>query len=99
MGDTWIRDKIGPCQTLTWIVSGMIKKLDYVKSWALVKSSRLKQEDFTPLVLRLKKVSQMLFKELSYSSSLAKRKEEAHCIDHSESRRAQGVSSSQRELS
>ena len=55
-------------QVLTWIVSGLTRKLGCVKSWALVKNGRLKQEDFTTLVLRLKEGSPLLFKELSCSS-------------------------------
>ena len=35
------------CQTLTWIVSGLVRELGCVKSQVLVKNSRLKQKGFT----------------------------------------------------
>ena len=39
--------RVGPCGTLTWIVSSLVRKLGCVKIQALVKNFRLKQEAFT----------------------------------------------------
>ena len=39
--------RVGPWRTLTQIVSSLVRKLGCVKTWLLVKNSRLKQEDFT----------------------------------------------------
>ena len=41
------RRRVGPCWTLTQIVSSLVGKLDYMKSQALVKNHGLKQQDFT----------------------------------------------------
>ena len=38
--------RVGPCWTLTQIVSGLVEKLGCVRGWVLVRSSRLEQEDF-----------------------------------------------------
>ena len=58
-------------------------------------------EDLSKWILlkKKKKGSHLLFKELSLSSGLARRKEEAHCMDClEEGSRAQEDSSHQRDL-
>ena len=37
--------RVGPCQTLTWIVSSLVRKLGCMKSQELVKNGRLKYEE------------------------------------------------------
>ena len=45
--------RVGPCGTLTWTVTSLVRKLGCVKSQVLVKIGRLKQEDFTQRKKRL----------------------------------------------